>query len=348
MEPFGKQVTALSTFDLSVLGWSAEWHSHLERGLEPARVVAVHRGALDLYTAAGVVRTRLPGRLTFAATDIAVGDWVGLGDATVQSVLPRRTALVRNAAGRATRRQTLVANIDLALLVCSLGLELDPQWIERGLVAIWESGAVPEIVLTKADRIGDPRPFVERAEALAPGVPVHVVSALSGAGCERLRARIERGATAVLLGSSGVGKSTLVNYLAGSELMATSETRGDDQGRHTTSHRQLILLPGGGVVIDMPGLRELALWETAGSLDQMAFTDIDEVTGGCRFADCTHTSEPGCAVVAAVHSGALRPERVQSWHELRRELQATAIRRDQRVRMQETRARRLRRRRAVP
>jgi ribosome biogenesis GTPase len=146
-------------------------------------VVAVHRGAVDLYTAGGVVRARLPGGAGFEVVDVAVGDWVGFADGAIRSVLPRRTALVRGAARRSTRPQTLVANIDLALLVDSLGTDLDLEWIERCLVAIWESGASPEIVLTKADRIDDPRPFVEQVEAVAPGVPVHVVSALSGAGC---------------------------------------------------------------------------------------------------------------------------------------------------------------------
>jgi ribosome biogenesis GTPase len=263
--------------------------------------------------------------LGFAVIDVAVGDWVGFADGVVRSVLPRRTVLVRGAARRSTRPQTLVANIDLVLLVDSLGTEVvDLEWIERCLVACWESGATPELVLTKADRIDDPRPFVEQVEAVAPGVPVHVVSALSGAGCERLHGRIEPGATAVLLGSSGVGKSTLVNRLAGRELMATSETGASDQGRHTTSVRQLILLPGGGAIIDMPGLREFRLCESAGGLDK-AFTDINELTGECRFTDCIHTNEPGCAVVAAVQSGALRPERVQSWRKFERELRANAI-----------------------
>lgn len=283
--------------------------------------MAVHRGALDLYTAAGVLRVRTPGGAGSAVIDVAVGDWVGVADGAVRSVLPRRTALVRAAARHSTRPQTLVANVELAFLVDSLGTELDLEWIERCLVAIWESGATPEIVLTKADRIDDPRPAVTQVEAVANGVPIHVVSALSGAGCGRLRRRIEPGATAVLLGASGVGKSTLVNRLAGRKLMATSETGASDQGRHTTSLRQLILLPGGGAIIDMPGLREFRLHESAGGLDR-AFADIDELTGECRFTDCMHTNEPGCAVVAAVQSGALRPERVQSWRKFERELQA--------------------------
>jgi ribosome biogenesis GTPase len=286
--------------------------------------MAVHRGALDLCTAAGVVRARPPGGAGSAVIDVAVGDWVGFAAGAVRSVLPRRTALVRGAARRSMRPQTLVANIDLVFLVDSLGTDVDLEWIERCLIAIWESGAAPEIVLNKADRIADPRPFVEQVEAVAPSVPIHVVSALSGDGCERLRRRIKPGATAVLLGTSGVGKSTLVNRLASREMMATSETGTSDQGRHTTSLRQLILLPGGGSIIDMPGLRELNLHEPAGGLDKV-FTDIDELTGECRFTDCIHTNEPGCAVIGAVRSGALLPERLQSWRKFERELQTHAI-----------------------
>ena len=331
----------LPAFDLGALGWSAEYADHLDPGLEPGRVVTVHRGALDVATADGILRTRLPGRLVFDGTDIAVGDWVGLADGVVGSVLPRRSALQRNAAGRATRAQTLVANVDLAFLVTSLGPEFDPRRIERYLVTIWESGATPEIVLTKADRLVDPGPFVAEVETSAPGVPVHVVSAVSGLGCDELRARIEPGATVVLLGSSGVGKSTLVNRFAGRELMTTTPTRADDdEGRHTTSHRELILLPGGGVVIDTPGLRELQLAEGAAGID-VTFSDVDELTGDCRFADCTHNGEPGCAVAAAVESGALPSERLQSWRKLQRELRAIASRHDHLLRKEETRKWRL-------
>ncbi len=307
-----------------MLGWDAAWRVELERGLEPARVVAVHRGEVDISTTAGVVRAPTPTASSFAANDVAVGDWVGVADGAIWSVLPRRTALVRGAARGSRRSQTLVANIDVVLLVGSLGTEVDLDWIERCLVAIWGSGARPEIVLTKVDRVADPRRYLEQVEAVAPGVPIHVVSALSGAGCERLSGRIEPGATAVLLGSSGVGKSTLVNRLAGRELMATGETGAGDHGRHTTSLRQLILLPGGGTIIDMPGLREFRLSESAGGLDQ-AFADVDELTAGCRFSDCGHTSEPGCAVVAAVQSGVLLPQRVESWRKFERELEADTI-----------------------
>ena len=287
------------------------------------------------------MRSRLPGRLAFDGTDLAVGDWIGLSDGVVAEVLPRRSALVRNAAGRTSRSQTLVANVDVAFLVSSLGPEFDARRIERYLVTIWDSGAAPEIVLTKADRLDDPSAFLAEVETAAPGVPVHVVSALTGQGCDELRARIEPQKTAVLLGSSGVGKSTLVNRFVGRDLMTTTPTReDDDEGRHTTSHRELILLPGGGVVIDTPGLRELQLADGAAGLDE-TFSEVDALAAGCRFADCTHDSEPGCAVRAAVEAGTLPVERLESWRKLQRELLAIAMRTDHLLRKEETRKWRL-------
>ena len=322
--------------DLAALGWNPELAEQLEPGLEPGRVIAAHRAAFDVQTATDAVRTRLPGRLVHESTDVAVGDWVGLGEGLIRTVLPRRSAIVRSAAGRTSRAQTLAANVDVAFVVTSLGPELEPRRIERYLVTIWESGAVPEIVLTKADRLEDPWPLVAEVEAVALGVPVHVVSALTGQGCDSLRARFGPGTTAVLLGSSGVGKSTLVNRFAGRELMAVTETRADDdEGRHTTSHRELIELPGGGMVIDTPGIRELQLWDGDG-IDE-AFSEIDELAGACRFNDCTHASEPGCAVSAALASGELPRERYESWRKLQRELRAIAIRHDARLRRDERR-----------
>ena len=322
--------------DLGAIGWSPERADQLEPGLVPGRVIAAHRAAFDVQTADDAVRTRLPGRLVHENTDVAVGDWVGLGEGLIRTVLPRRSAIVRSAAGRTSQAQTLAANVDVAFVVTSLGPELEPRRIERYLVTIWESGATPEILLTKADRMEDPWPLVAEVEAVAVGVPVHVVSAVTGQGCDALRARIQTGTTAVLLGSSGVGKSTLVNRFVGHELMAVQETRiNDDEGRHTTSHRELIELPGGGMVIDTPGIRELQLWD-GGGIDE-AFSDVDELAGECRFNDCRHTSEPGCAVLAAVQSGELPSERFDSWRKLQRELRAIAIRHDARLRKEERR-----------
>ena len=324
-------------FDLGELGWSADLAENLQPGLVPGRVTAAHRAAFDVQTAAGVVRTRLPGRLVHESVDVAVGDWVLLGDGLIRSVLPRRSAIVRGAAGRATSAQTLAANVDIAFVVTSLGPDIEPRRIERYLVTIWESGATPEVVLTKADRLDDPWPLVAEVEAVALGVPVHVVSALTGDGCDALRARIQPGKTSVMLGSSGVGKSTLVNRFSGRELMAVKETRvDDDEGRHTTTHRELILLPGGGVVIDTPGLRELQLWDAGGGLDE-TFADVEELAGECRFNDCRHSGEPGCAVHEALASGELGRERYDSWRQLQRELRSAAIRQDARLRREERR-----------
>jgi ribosome biogenesis GTPase len=262
-------------------------------------------------------------------------------------VLPRRSAIVRNAAGLTTTAQTLAANVDVAFVVSSLGPDLEPRRIERYLVTIWESGAAPEIVLTKADRHDDPWPLVAEVEAVALGVPVHVVSAVTGHGCDALRARIPAGTTSVLLGSSGVGKSTLVNRWLGDEVMATKETReDDDEGRHTTTHRQLLVLPGGGLVIDTPGLRELQLWDAGAAALDATFADIEELAADCRFGDCTHAHEPGCAVLAAVETGELPRERLHSWRKLQRELRAMELRQNVLLRKEETRKWKLRARQA--
>jgi ribosome biogenesis GTPase / thiamine phosphate phosphatase len=328
---------------LCALGWSAELADNLEQGLEPGRIVAAHRGAFDVATAHGNVRARLPGRMVHDRVDVAVGDWVGLAGAVVRSVLPRRSAIVRSSAGLTSESQTLAANVDVAFVVTSLGPDLEPRRIERYLVTIWESGASPEIVLTKADRMDDPWPLVAEVETVAIGVPVHVVSAVSGLGCDGLRARIRPGTTAVLLGSSGVGKSTLVNRFVGYERMEVKETRtDDDEGRHTTTRRELVVLPSGGVVIDTPGLRELQLWDGGGAAVEAAFSDIEDLAAQCRFTNCSHDTEPGCAVQEALRSGELSRERHRSWLELQRELRAIAMRSDARLRREEKRKWRLR------
>jgi ribosome biogenesis GTPase len=326
----------LPDFDLGALGWNPELAEQLEPGHVPGRVIAAHRAAYDVQTADEVVRTRLPGRLMHESVEVAVGDWVGLGDGLIRSVLPRRSAIVRKSAGLTSDSQTLAANVDVAFIVTSLGPDLEPRRIERYLVTIWESGASPEVVLTKADRMDDPWALVAEVEAVALGVPVHVVSAVTGQGIDALRARIGDGVTAVLIGSSGVGKSTLVNRWVGHERMAVKETReDDDEGKHTTAHRELIVLPGGGVVIDTPGIRELQLWDSGG-LDE-AFADVEEIATTCRFNDCSHNTEPGCAVKAALESGVLAVPRYESWLKLQRELRAIAIRSDARLRREEKR-----------
>jgi ribosome biogenesis GTPase len=333
----------LPAFDLSELGWNDELAEQLEPGLEPGRVAAAHRGAFDVWTADAAVRCSLPGKFIHEGIEATVGDWVGVSGGLIRHVLPRRSAIVRNAAGLTTTGQTLAANVDVAFVVSSLGPDLEPRRIERYLVTIWESGAMPEIVLTKADRMDDPWELVAEVEAVAPSVPVHVVSSVTGQGCDALRARIQPGTTAVLLGSSGVGKSTLVNRWLGEEVMATKETReDDDEGRHTTTVRQMLVLPGGGLVIDSPGIRELQLWDVGTSALDATFSDIEELAADCRFGDCSHQHEPGCAVLAGVESGALAPERLHSWRKLQRELLAMAMRTDVLLRKEEARKWRIR------
>jgi len=333
----------LSEYELGALGWSPELASALEPGLSPGRVIAAHRAAYDVAAGdAGVVRTRLPGRLAhFDTLDVAVGDWVGMSDGLIRCVLPRRSALVRSAAGRTSDAQTLAANVDVVFVVSSLGPDLEPRRLERYLVTVWESGASPEIVLTKADRFDEAAvdEMVASVEAVAPGVPVWVVSAVTGDGVDDLRARVGVGCTAVLVGSSGVGKSTLVNRWLGREAMAVNDVReDDDEGRHTTSHRELLLLPGGGVVIDTPGIRELQLSDAAasGALEE-TFSDVEELAAACRFHDCAHGTEPGCAVRAALADGSLPGDRYASWQKLQRELRAIALRTDARLRREERR-----------
>jgi len=312
----------LPAFDLSGLGWTAELAASLEAGSIPGRVAVQHRGEYVVYSELGELRVRLPGRLLRDGITAAVGDWVALDGEAIRAVLPRRTALVRQAAGRETGAQVLAANVDVAFLVTSLGPDLEPRRLERYLTVVWESGASPAILLTKSDLHIDAAEQALEVEAVAFGVPVHVVSAVTGEGCDEVAAYLAPGTTGVLLGSSGVGKSTLVNRLAGSELLRTREIREDDgKGRHTTSHRELVVLPGGGMLIDTPGLRELQLWDGGGSGFEEAFADVEELAAGCRFSDCAHLREPGCAVLAAVDDGVLPLERLRSYRKLERELQ---------------------------
>jgi ribosome biogenesis GTPase len=330
----------LSEVSLDELGWTPELDMELSAGLRPARVVAAHRAAFDVLCDGGVaVRTRLPGRMAhYDDVDVAVGDWVGLSDGLIRRVLPRRSALVRTSAGLTSRAQTLAANVDVAFVVTSLGPDLEPRRLERYLVTIWESGASPEIVLTKADRFAEDAVWemVASVEAVAIGVPVHVVSSVTGVGVDALRARVGDGRTAVLIGSSGVGKSTLVNHWLGSELLATQETRADDdEGRHTTTSRQLLLLPGGGMVIDTPGIRELQLGVAAASSLDDAFADVEELAAACRFNDCEHRTEPGCAVRSALADGSLTRDRFASWQKLQRELRSIEVRTNARLRKEE-------------
>ena len=311
------------------------WDEHFEAAfaalgstdLRPARVVEEQRGMFRVVTASGELRAEIAGRLRKpgAGPLPAVGDWVALqGDtdgAVIQQVLERRSKISRKLPGRTTREQVLAANLDTVFMVTSCNEDFSPRRVERYLTMIWESGASPVVLLNKSDLTDDPQALAVQAEAVALGVPVHTVCATCDGGLDPIEPYLCPGRTVALIGSSGVGKSTIVNRLMGREVQAVREVREEDaKGRHTTRSRQLFLLPGGALVLDTPGLRELALWITDSGLGQ-TFADVEELAGGCRFQDCLHVSEPDCAVRAAVDDGRLAAERVESYHKLRRELE---------------------------
>ena len=305
-------------------GWSPEWEAaFLASGCSglPGRVVAQHRDGYRVVISSGEITAHPSGSMRHdsISTDLpAVGDWVVLEETRIVAVLPRRSAFERRAAGTEVRGQVAAANIDAVWVVSSAGAGNNPRRLERYVALAWESGAVPLVVLTKADTVDDTDGEVAAARQVAPGVDVVIVSATRGDGLDQLRARLRPGATIVLLGPSGVGKSTLVNTLAGREILATGEVDSEGKGRHTTTHRQLVPLVDGALLLDTPGMRELGLWAGDSGLE-LAFADIAGLSDHCRFRDCRHQAEPGCAVLEAVEQGALDSERLESWHKLQRE-----------------------------
>jgi ribosome biogenesis GTPase len=309
-------------------GWAAAFEPHRAAGLAPARVAVQHRGAYDLLAEEGEVRASAIPRLVRDGELPVVGDWIAFDRERgfVEAVLPRRTQLSRKEVWQAAREQVLAANVDVAFLVQALPYDFNLRRLERYLAMAWESGAQPVVLLTKADLVDDVEPWVAEAETVTLGAcPVVAESAVNGYGLDDVRSFFAGNRTAVLLGSSGVGKSTLVNALVGEEVLATQEVREDHRGRHTTSHRELILVPGGGVVLDTPGMRELQLWDA--DLEQ-TFGDVEAIAAQCRFADCAHAAEPGCAVQAALADGTLSRERWESYVKLQRELEALEARRN--------------------
>ena len=324
---------------LASLGWSprlsalSAMFSHPPH-LEPARLVRVERGEVAAATGSAAIAAAVAGRLDPAGEPgpPAVGDWVMLDRssdlAVVRAILPRATTLGRRAAGGPERIQVVAANVDLVLLVEGLDRGPNPRRLERGAALAWNGGATPVVVLTKTELADDLEASLERARAGAPFVEVIALSAASGAGLSELGRHLRPGPTAVMLGPSGAGKSTLVNRLLGEERFATGAVRSSDRrGRHTTTRRELVLLPSGGCLIDTPGVRELGLW-LDGEAVSVAFPELEALAVGCRFRDCRHEGEPGCAVLAAVAAGELDAARLASFHRLRGEAEAHERRHD--------------------
>ncbi|MBA2295831.1 MAG: ribosome small subunit-dependent GTPase A [Actinobacteria bacterium] len=333
---------------LKALGWNeffAEgFTSVAPPGTIPGRVAVPHRGAHDVLTELGELRCDVAGRLYDEASSPAerpvVGDWVAVvaradeRAGTITAVLPRRTKFSRKTAWQATEEQVLAANIDVVFIVTSLNEDLNLRRLERYLILARESGARPVLLLTKSDLTGDIGARVAAVEAIAVGIPIHAISSRTGEGLDDVRAYLTPGVTAALLGSSGVGKSTLANALLGEELFATNEIRDDGRGRHTTARRELVQLPGGGLLIDTPGMRELQLWIADDGLEE-AFEDVTSLFEHCRFSDCSHESEPGCAVKAALADGTLATERWESYLSLQAELAHLERRIDNRAQSEE-------------
>jgi ribosome biogenesis GTPase len=321
------------SFALTSLGWD----SFFAESFDPfsythiaARVSRVDRGQVDCLTDGGSVRARVRPDEVSPAT----GDWVALIDDptgwTVDAVLSRRTTMTRAAASGRSEAQVLAANVDVVLVVVPVFPEPKATLTDRLLALAWDSGATPVVVVTKADLSDDATAIAAEIAEAAPGVDVVLVSATTGDGLDGVRALIGPAMTVCLLGRSGAGKSTLVNALAGRAVLETAGIRRDGKGRHTTTHRELVPLPGGGVLLDTPGLRGAGLWVGEDGIDR-TFADIEELVDGCRFSDCAHRTEPGCAVLAAVDDGRLSERRLESWRKLQREARWIASRNDARL-----------------
>jgi ribosome biogenesis GTPase len=335
--------------DINALGWDAHFETHFAphraAGLTPGRVAREDREHYRLWTEAGPLTAAVAGRFRHETVTFgdfpAVGDWVAAalrpdeGSATIHAVLPRRSAFRRTVAGGRSDDQVVAANVDRVFLMTGLDGNFRLRRIERYLTVAWGSGAGPVVVLSKADLCLDVEDRLEQVKAVAADTPVHAVSATEGTGLDELEPYLQPAQTVALMGSSGVGKSTLINALLGAELLATRDVReADSRGRHMTTHRELVVLPGGALLIDTPGMRELGLWGEDASPDD-AFADVEALARECRFSDCSHNSEPGCAVQQAIGDGVLEVERYDSYLKLGREARSAERRYEQKLRMAE-------------
>jgi ribosome biogenesis GTPase len=331
--------------DLIPMGWDANWESALsayDASWQPARIAVRHRARYRIMDAHGEEDAVVDGSFYGADTAQwpAVGDWVAVslntnGPSIIHTVLPRRSHFSRQAAGLRTEEQVVAANFSTVFVVSTTGYDFNPRRLERYLLAAWDSGATPVVLLNKSDLSDDPTGYVSKIEEIAPGVTVHAVSAVTGQGIDDVARYFADNVTAVLIGSSGVGKSSLINALADGDLMDTGELRTHiEKGQHTTTHRELLRLPGGGWVIDTPGMRELKLWDGEDS-GRGVFEEIEALARGCRFNDCRHDREPGCAVREALEDGRLEPARFENYKKMRKELAYAKAKQDKAARMAE-------------
>lgn len=335
--------------NLNCLGWSNFFaHSfelYRQQGFSVARVAIEYKNIYTLYSEQGELSAKVAGKLRHNATQPqdfpAVGDWVIIRvqdseqQATIHGILPRKSKFSRKTVGNKTEEQIVAANVDTVFLVSGLDGDFNPRRIERYLILAWESGANPVIVLNKSDLCNSLESCLAQVEAIAIGVPIVVLSATNNCGLDALASYLQPGQTVALLGSSGVGKSTITNQLIGELVQAVQSVRqGDDRGRHTTTHRQLILLPTGGLIIDTPGMREIQIWAGDESL-QETFADIETLAQECRFRDCQHHKEPGCAVQQALAEELLDYSRFLSYRKLQKELAYSARKQDQRAQLAE-------------
>lgn len=320
--------------NLKTLGWNEffeeNFFNYKEQGYQAGRVALEHKKMYRVLSEDGEYLAEVSGKMRFNAVERgdypAVGDWVVISarpleqKATIHAVLPRRSKFSRKVAGLTTEEQIVASNVDTIFLVNALNADFNVRRIERYILSAWESGANPVIILSKADLCDDIPRMISEVESVALGVPILPISAEKNIGLDLLEPYLCEGKTIALLGSSGVGKSTLTNALMGYQKQEVKEVRkGDDHGRHTTTHRELIILEQGGILIDTPGMRELQLWEADEGLSQ-GFSDVESLAENCKFRDCTHQKEPGCAVQEAISNGTLDSERYSSYIKLQKEL----------------------------
>lgn len=319
--------------ELKNLGFNAFFEKHLEncqsKNFSIGRICAEYKENYKLFCKHGELKAVISGKFRNNCTaqeDFpAVGDWVlfdytkNESKAIIQKILPRKSKFSRKVAGLQTQEQIIASNVDFAFIVCALNYDFNPRRIERYLSLIWQSGATPVVVLTKSDLCADVENKISEVENIAFGVDIHSISNISAEGIEVLQKYFSECKTAVLLGSSGVGKSSLINNLAKENIMKVNELRNNiEKGRHTTTHKQMIILPGGGLIIDTPGIRELQLWDAEEGINQ-TFNDIEEIAKHCKFSDCTHTNEPDCAVQKSIKSGILDANRLENYLKMQKE-----------------------------